>query len=603
MIGKARIYVTQHLQNKDTVQQQIPAAVLVKASSEVKEGSSSSSKTQEGNNDKKQQMPRSIVSLWNEDEHESSMRKEKLSNLKQAVREGDMKMQASIMEHWNTKEEFENAINNKKSNNDITNNNIEVHDDDDNSSSSTSYSNNNNPFFEFSSGGILEIDNAYKLAMTEVSKCIDHTNGYFVAGSGWNQLWTRDTSYAIELATGLTHPTISKKSLQKCIRQDEKYGDVWLQDECGHFGPWPYLSDAIVGVRGAWSLYLTTGDEELLRWSYNITKNSLHRAEHYVYNSFSGLFQGCSSFMESNSGYPEKYRYNGRAVGRTKALSTNMLHFAGYTLGAKMGEILGVDKTEINELKTKGEKLRQAIYERLWLPDKGYYSYFEDEDENLVEQMEGLGEPFVLLDLLDEQQDKDRIASIFQNVHRTEHGIPSLWPQFHHNIERDVFDVYHNGRIWPFVQAYWALAAARHKQSDIFEEEFKSLLWLSQQGKTFAEFYHLDGSFLKSQSQQLWSDAGFLSMIFSGLFGLNFQPNGIKFDPIKPTKLFGETVSLKGVTYRKMTLDITITGSGSHITSFSIDGEQSSDPFVPSILEGKQTVAIILNEFVLESTK
>ena len=81
------------------------------------------------------------------------------------------------------------------------------------------------PFFEFSSGGIPRIDKAYNLAMSEISSNIrrkdpnsnnldDEENPeIFMAGSGWKELWTRDTSYSIELATGLIHPKISKASL------------------------------------------------------------------------------------------------------------------------------------------------------------------------------------------------------------------------------------------------------------------------------------------------------------------------------------------------------------------------------------------------------
>ena len=33
------------------------------------------------------------------------------------------------------------------------------------------------------------------------------------------------------------------------------------------------------------------------------------------------VFRGCSSFLESNSGYPEKYENDGELVGRTKVNS------------------------------------------------------------------------------------------------------------------------------------------------------------------------------------------------------------------------------------------------------------------------------------------
>ena len=84
---------------------------------------------------------------------------------------------------------------------------------------------------------------------------------------------------------------------------------VWLQDTCSHFGGWPVLLDAIVGIRGAWPLFLVTGNTEFLAWAYQVTIASLQRAEEEeeALDRDTGLFLGCSSFLESNSGYPEEY--------------------------------------------------------------------------------------------------------------------------------------------------------------------------------------------------------------------------------------------------------------------------------------------------------
>lgn len=310
----------------------------------------------------------------------------------------------------------------------------------------TSHDSNDEPWFEFESG-VEEYDTAYQLALSEISANIE--NGIFIAGAGWKQLWTRDTSYAVEQGASLLYPELSKASLKRSVQNDKHLGPVWLQDTCGHFQGWPNLSDAIVGVRGAWSVYLTTGDAEWLAWAYNITKTSLARAERDVLDDSSGLFKGCSSFMESNSGYPQKYRAKGRLVGKTKALSTNLLHYAGYKLGAEMAKQLGQPEAEVQELTQKASELRDAIRLRFWNSKQGYYSYVEDENNELLPQMEGLGESLALLD--DFETDPERIASIFERTPTTEHGLPCLWPQFN-IIIADIFDYYHNGRIWPFVQ-------------------------------------------------------------------------------------------------------------------------------------------------------
>lgn len=290
--------------------------------------------------------------------------------------------------------------------------------------------------------GNTDYDKAYQLALNEVELNIE--NGVFIAGAGWTQLWTRDTSYAVELGAGLLHPHMSQISLRKSTESYKgSHNIVWLQDSCGHFGGFPDLSDAIVGVRGAWYIYLITGDRQWLKWSYEVTRKTLVRAEDHVYDPKTGLFKGCSSFMESNGGYPQRFRLLGKLVGKTRALSTNLLHFAGYDMAAQMARELKQNQTEIKMLEDKAGTLRKQIRSQMWLKDRGYYSYVMDENDELMEQMEGLGESLALLDGF--ETDPFRIQSIFNNTYRTPRGLPCLWPRFNNTI-RDKFDSYHNGR-------------------------------------------------------------------------------------------------------------------------------------------------------------
>lgn len=304
--------------------------------------------------------------------------------------------------------------------------------------------------------GNSRLEAAYDLARREVYENIVHAadvrdrsggeKSHFVAGAGWAQLWTRDSSYAIEQAGGLLAPEASINSLVKCtskipLDNGKALATVWYQDECGHFRGWPYLSDAIVGARGAWYVFLYTGNTTFLDLAFDVTVNSLRRAERDVLQD--GLFKGCSSFMESNSGYPLKYKNNGKLVGETKALSTNLLYYNGYKLAVSMARVLIKDPpsdgaksrhlTEeiIQELTKKGDDLKQLIRHKFWMEDKGYYAYVLDENDEFIPQMEGLGEALVLLS--DDFEDSDeRAQSILSRSHITDVGLPCLWPQFDH---------------------------------------------------------------------------------------------------------------------------------------------------------------------------
>ena len=108
------------------------------------------------------------------------------------------------------------------------------------------------PSFEFASG-VPAYDQAYQKARHVIAA--DVKDGKFLAGQNWAQVWTRDTSYSVELACALLHPDVSKTTLLGLTQSVAGIGECWFQDKCGHFAGWPNLTDAIVGASGAWALY------------------------------------------------------------------------------------------------------------------------------------------------------------------------------------------------------------------------------------------------------------------------------------------------------------------------------------------------------------
>jgi glycogen debranching enzyme len=433
-----------------------------------------------------------------------------------------------------------------------------------------------------------DYDVAYRKAIADIAG--DVVRGKFIAGLTWNQLWTRDTAYAVDAGAGLVHPGVAMATLRDMAKRG-RYGVVWRQDSCGHFGGWPNLTDAIVGAVGAWSVYTASGDQEFVRWSHDVTVNTLARAEREVFDSSSGLFTGCSTFMESNSGYPGKYAHKGSLVGKTKALSTNLLHYRGYVLAARMGRLLGQD---VGSFEVKAGKLKDAINTRLWRQDKGYYAYYEDEDGVASDRMEATGESFAILWGV---ADSVKAASILANTPTTPHGIPSLWPQYPEWTDyskRSDSDFYHNGTVWPFVQAYWARAAVSQRDIVRFGAELDSLLGLSKKDTTFSEFYLPEDGKPGGSPRQLWSAAGYLSMVHHGLFGMDFEADSIRFAPVVPPGFDG--LSLTGLRYRGMTLNLAVAGSGVEAVRFELDGEARDDPSIPSDLTGVHEVVISLGD-------
>ena len=422
-------------------------------------------------------------------------------------------------------------------------------------------------------------DAAYAKAVRDVADSVvgSAVGTVFVAGESWPTLWVRDAAYAIDLGAALLDPGTARVSMRG-VAVDGR----WEQDRAAHFGRWPNLTDAIVGTVGAWACYEVTGDRNFLSWSHEVTRASLTRAEREAFDG--GLFRGCASFMESNSGYPPRFAFRGTAVGATKALSTNVLHYRAYTIAARTARVLGEDPTPFE---ARAAALKVAINDRLWVPERGRYAYYEDAEGGVSDRWEGLGTALaVLWDVADDAQ----AAAVFEAVGPTEHGLPCLWPPFPlwtRWLVKDEY-YYHNGTVWPFVQGYWGWAAARRGAVDVFAAELRALAELASRAPTFHEFYREgrpDGS-----ARQLWSAAGYLALVHHGLVGLCFDDGRVGFAPTVPEGF--SRVRLSGLTYRGLTLDVTITGPGTRITSFTVDGVAQADHTIPATLTGPHQVDI-----------
>jgi len=417
-------------------------------------------------------------------------------------------------------------------------------------------------------------DAAYAKAVRDVADSV--SGGAFVAGESWPTVWVRDAAYAIDLGAGLAHPDVAAATMRGVVPEKTL---AWQQDRCAHFGGWPRLTDSVVGAVGAWACFTATGDRDFLRWSHTVTTATLARAEREVFDG--GLFRGCASFMESNSGHPPRFAFRGRAVGATKALSTNVLHHRAYTVAARSAELLDEDPEPFEK---KAMALKQAINDRLWHQD--HYAYYEGSD-----RWEGLGNALaVLWDIADD----DRANTIFRTVTPTPHGLPCLWPRYplwRPWLLRDEY-FYHNGMVWPFVQGYWAWAAATRGATGVFTAELDALTDLAGRAETFHEFYRPDTGRPGGSARQLWSAAGYLAMVHYGLFGLRLAPDEIRFRPLVPDRF--NKISLSGLKIRDLVLTITITGAGNKIRTFAVDGVEQTGHALLTTLTGPHRVDIAL---------
>jgi glycogen debranching enzyme len=203
--------------------------------------------------------------------------------------------------------------------------------------------------------------------------------------------------------------------------------------------------------------------------------------------------------------------------------------------------------------------------------------------------MEGLGEAFAILTGVAEAK---RARQILRSTPTRPWGYPCLWPQFEEwrSYKTDFAHYYHNEMIWPFVQGYWAWAASRMRDTNTFSRELDALVKLSQKNNTFMELYRPEDGAPDGSPRQLWSASGFLSMVYHGLFGMDFEQNGLRFAPVVPEQF--AQLTLSNLKYRHAQLHLVVKGNGTRVHLFKLDGKSQRRPFFDAGSKGPHEIEI-----------
>ena len=426
------------------------------------------------------------------------------------------------------------------------------------------------------------LDALYNLALEEAKRAVE-LDGTFRTGQEWPGVWTRDISYSIILAQAALQPEVAKTSL---LRKVTRHGRI-VQDT-GTGGAYPCSTDRVIWATAAWEIYLTTGDEGWLKQVYPIIKRSVEDDQLNAYNPATGLVRGESSFLDwREQTYPSWMQP--ADIYQSECLGTNAAHYQANVVLALMAARLG-DSEAATQYQAQAETIKAAINQHLWLPDKGYYGQYRYGRiySILSPRAEALGEALTVLFGI---ADAKRSRSVVARTPVMDYGVPCIYPQ--------IPDIppYHNNGVWPFVESYWGLAAAKAGNETAFMESIAALARPAALFLTNKEnFVASNGDFAGTQvnsSVMLWSISGALGLVYKGLFGMEFQVNGLTFRPFVPQALQG-TRRLTGFRYRQATLNIELRGFGNVVRTITLDGQPLPDATVPAGLTGRHTLYIEL---------
>jgi Bacterial alpha-L-rhamnosidase 6 hairpin glycosidase domain len=420
------------------------------------------------------------------------------------------------------------------------------------------------------------VDALFNMSLEEALMNIE-ADSTLRTGAKWSGVWTRDVSYSILLAFAYHEPEVAKISLLKKVKRDRIIQDT------GSGGAYPVSSDRTTWSLAAWEIYKTTGDMDWLRKVYNIIKNTLDD-DYQNLKSETGMYRGESSFLDWREQTYPKWM-NNKDIYISENLGTNVVHYQAHKILAKMAKILS-EPFEVYE--QRSESLKTAINKQLWMEDKGYYGQYlyGRVYHNLSPRFEALGEALaILFDVADEKQ----ASSIIENSPVTEFGTTCIFPQI------PGIPPYHNNGIWPFVQSYWNMAAAKAGNEKALLHGLASIyragaLFLTNYENFVADNGDFMGTEINSH-RMLWSMAGNLAMVHRIFMGINFEENGIRFKPVIPRN-YGGSKTLDNFKYRDAVLKIKVEGYGNCVDAFYIDGEQKTDAFLFSDLSGTHEILI-----------
>ncbi|MHB1146307.1 MAG: alpha-L-rhamnosidase-related protein [Lutibacter sp.] len=421
------------------------------------------------------------------------------------------------------------------------------------------------------------VDVLYNLSLEEALLAIE-PDSTFRTGAKWAGVWTRDISYSIVLAFAYLEPEVAKISLMKKVKRNR------IVQDTGSGGAWPVSSDRTTWALAAWEVYKTTGDKNWLKKAYEIIKNSVDDDYKIIRSKETGMYSGESSFLDWREQTYPKWMSN-MDIYVSQNLGTNVVHFQTHIILSKMAKLLG---EPAEKYKAIAATIKKGINEQLWMEDKGYYAQYLYGRHHLIpsKRYEALGEALsVIFDVTNETQSK----SIIEKSPLTEYGSTCIYPQIP-NIPP-----YHNDGIWPFVQSYWNIAAAKVGNEKVLNHGLASIyraagLYLSNYENMVANTGDFEGTEINSH-RMLWSMAGNLAMVYRVFLGMEFEEDGIQFHPAIP-KGYGGNKSLKNFKYRKAILNIEVAGYGNKIASIYLDDTKLANAQIPSSLEGEHQIKI-----------
>lgn len=409
------------------------------------------------------------------------------------------------------------------------------------------------------------LEAAYNLALKELVR--ERVRGdVFSTGINWQSLWTRDVAYAIHLGLAIVDAEGCRESLAQRVFRGEIIQDT------GTGGGWPVSTDRVVWGIAAWEVFVMTGDDKWLHEACDVLEKTCQHDDGVIRGG-NGLVRGESSFLDwREQSYPDWMTPSD--IAESCSLSTMVLHAQARVVLSRMMSYQGKQE-ESNFWSGQAVELWKLIHEKFWVSQCGYFGQFlyGRGYPALSKRPDSLGNLLCVLFGRDAMGDLVDLPGVLNKLPHYSLGIPCFHPQKSMDVP-----FYHNGAGWPFVEAYYGMAASLSKKGSALAKAAACLVRSALLLGTNKENINLetgrDDGMVLSSNAQLWSIAGMLGTFYKGIFGMSVSESSLVFCPCVPQG-WGGNHRLTGGTYCKARFDILVLGEGCKVVRCLVNGVES----------------------------
>lgn len=441
----------------------------------------------------------------------------------------------------------------------------------------------------------------YNLSLEEAVKSI-HTDDFgevFYTGTAWQKVWTRDTALSNLYSLAWVFPSISYNCEREKIKTSG--GVSVFEQDTGTGGSYPVSTDKIITMLSVWETYLADGNKNHLSYFYDVCNNTIRQDMNVAYDADAGLFRGETCGLDwRDQTYPdwtsETVDSGLSAIAESKTASVNAIYYRVLQIMSKAAKVLNKGADAEQSWAKMAENLKAKFIERLWNERMGLYSSWEYPDymgSVLAEKTDVLGNGFALwFDIGTE----DQLRQLSENSPLVPYGADTVYPQKQGKL-KNANKVYHNFGIWPGWDSVLMVGAAYHNNKAVAEEIFNSNVRGAAVSLTNKEVINYRTGEGVESDQQLWSIAGTLAGYYRVLFGMNYDEDGITFNPSIPNWMQGP-YELSNYKYRGATLTIKLSGEGDKVKSFKVDGaaKDIGSYVFPADSTGSHTIEIVMEQ-------